>query len=120
MEGWLAPEDLMPHRYRKHIVLTSLALCTLLGAAPAPKHSCAEIRTLYSPRMLRALRERLLLAYARSHERRAAEAIEAIRLHQRPDLSTPGLITLEPQENDDPRLKHLLAYVAMNCHLTLP
>ena len=110
----------MPIRYRKHTVLTSLALCTLLGAAPATKHSCTDIRTLYAPRVLRALRERLLLAYAQAHASRAAEISEAIRSHRSLEPSIAAPILLQPQENDDPRLKHLLAYVAMNCHLTLP
>jgi hypothetical protein len=99
--------------------LTSLVLLAslLFMPATAPRsHGCSDIRRLYSPRMLRELRVRLMLAYAESHERRAAEIIEAIRTHS---ALAPAVrqtrLRIDPQESDDPKLKHLLAYVAMNC-----
>ena len=99
--------------------LTSLVLLASLLVSPAsPPHpqSCSDIRRLYSPRVLRELRVRLMMAYAQSHERRAAEISAAIRNH----LSlTPAVqkdqFAVIPQESDGPRMKHLLAYVAINC-----
>ncbi len=99
--------------------LTSLVLLASLAVAPAPQprsHDCSDIRRLYSPRLLRELRVRLLMAYAESHERRAAEIAAAIRNHA--SLSLPvqkDQLEMVPQESDDPKMKHLLAYVAMNC-----
>lgn len=99
--------------------LTSLALLASLAAvqaAPPNPHACSDIRRLYSTRMLRELRARLMLAYAESHERRAAEIAAAIRSH------TPVVnavqeepLTIRPRESDDQQLRHLLAYVTKNC-----
>lgn len=99
--------------------LTSLALLASLAvvqAAPPKPHACSDIRRLYSPRVLRGLRARLMLAYAESHERRAAAIAAAIRARTplRPAVQKDQLV-IDPQESDDPRLKHLLAYVATNC-----
>jgi len=100
--------------------LTSLVfLASLLVTPPSPApHSqrCSDIRRLYSPRVLRELRVRLMLAYAESHERRAAQIAAAIRNHRtlEPTVQKDQL-RIDPQESDDPRMKLLLAYVAMNC-----
>lgn len=99
--------------------LTSLVLLVSLLVAPASQPrspSCSDIRRLYSPRVLRELRLRLMIAYAESHQRRGAEIAAAIEHHRMID---PALekdkLAIHPQESDDPRMKHLLAYVAMNC-----
>ncbi len=99
--------------------LTSLVLLASLSSVPATasrSHSCSDIRRLYAPRVLRELRVRLMLAYAEAHERRAAQIVEAIRTRS---AITPPVqkdhLRIVPQESDDPKLKHLLAYVAMNC-----
>ena len=99
--------------------LTSLVLLASLAVSqpPAPKpHACSDIRRLYSPRLLRELRARLMLAYAMSHERRAAEIAAAIRSHSPLAAAVQkDQLRFDAQESDDPRLKHLLAYVATNC-----
>lgn len=99
--------------------LTSLALLASLAvaqAAPPAPHACSDIRRLYSPRILREVRARLMLAYAESHERRAKEIAAAIRARTplRPAVQKDHL-TIDSQESDDPKLKHLLAYVATSC-----
>ena len=99
--------------------LTSLALLASLAAvqaAPLKSHSCSDIRRLYAPRVLRELRVRLMLAYAESHERRAAEIAAAIREHTPLRLPAQGdELRIDPLKTDDPRLSHLLAYVVKNC-----
>ncbi len=105
--------------------LTSLVfLVSLAVMQPVPKkpHACSDIHRLYSPRLLRELRARLMLAYAQAHERRAAAIAKAIRNHTSvPEAIEAGVArspqsrTVDTQESDDPKLKHLLAYVAMNC-----
>jgi hypothetical protein len=109
--------------------LTSLVLLASLLVAPASplprRQSCSDIRRLYSPRVLRELRLRLMIAYAESHEHRAGEIAAAIKDHR--TLEPDGFalneqtrvqkdqFAIHAQESDDPRMKHLLAYVAMNC-----
>ena len=99
--------------------LTSLVLLAslLVGSnSPARPHGCSDIRRLYSPRVLRELRLRLMIAYSESHERRAAEITDAIRNRRVPAPPVQkDQFEIHPQESDDPRMKHLLAYVAMNC-----
>ena len=116
---YCGPEDKMFNGYPIWPALTSLVLLASLFITPATAshaHSCSDIRRLYAPRMLRELRTRLMLAYAQSHERRAAEIVEAIHTHSaiKPAAQEDHL-RIEPQERDDPKMKHLLAYVAMNC-----
>src|ERR1700758_3626631 len=105
--------------YRVCPALTSLVLLASLTMAPTDAShspSCSDIRRLYSPHVLRELRLRLMLAYAESHERRAAEIAEAIHNHTSlaPQVQKERL-RIATEESDDPKLKHLLAYVAINC-----
>ena len=97
----------MLNGYLIRTALTSLTLfAALLATAPAPARkpsSCSDIRRLYAPRVLRELRAQLLLAYARA--RREAPGTSALR----------DEIIAASQESDDPRMKHLLAYVATKC-----
>ena len=99
--------------------LTSLVLLASLIIAPSSppqSGSCSDIRRLYSPRVLRELRLRLTIAYLESHEQRATEIAAAVRNHR--TLEPPiqeDHFEIRPQETDDRRMKHLLAYVAMNC-----
>jgi hypothetical protein len=99
--------------------LTSLVLLASLALTPpsVPRsHGCSDIGRFYSSRILREVRARLMLAYAESHARRAADIAAAIRNHAalQPAVQKDQLL-LHPQESDDPKLKHLLAYIAMNC-----
>ena len=107
--------------YPTRVALTSLALLLTLNAA-APEEPvkapgrCSDIHRLYAPRVLRELRAQLRLAYAESHAARARLVLEA--LQQRApagSLMRMEQIRVVPHESDDPRMKHLLAYVAINC-----
>ena len=105
--------------------VTSLVLlASLFAASPSvPRdRACSDISRLYSPRLLREVRARLMLAYAESHELRAAEVAAAIRNHEtlapslEPGFARPAQTHgLHPHESDGPKLKHLLAYIAINC-----
>ncbi len=104
--------------------LTSLALLASLAMTPPPTpkaQACSDIGRLYSPRLLRELRARLILAYEESHEHRAAEIAAAIRRRRPiaaaldPGFARSAQIHIDPQESDDPKLRHLLVYVAKNC-----
>ena len=101
--------------------LASFALLGLLAAGPAPAprlrySGCGELHRLYSPRLLRELRLRLLAEYAEAHERRARVVVRLLRTgHPFDPMIQMERFAIAPQESDDPRMKHLLAYVAMNC-----
>lgn len=101
--------------------LASLVLLGLLAAGPGPaptaaSRRCGGLQTMYSQRLLRRLRTRLLVAYAQAHARRAGVVLRALHSGTRVDLSHQILpIGIAPQETDDAKLKQLLAYVAANC-----
>lgn len=96
--------------------LVFLASLTVTQPARPNPRACSDIGRLYSPRILRELRARLMLAYAESHERRAAEIAAAIRTHEPLRAAVQkDQLRIDSQESDDPKLKHLLAYVAITC-----
>ena len=107
--------------YRIRAAVTSVALTFTLGATPAgtagsPKKSCSNLSQLYSPRVLRALRARLMMTYVRAHEGRALIATQVLRHQQVPSaLLDPERIDFHSQESDSPRMKHLLDYVVIHC-----
>lgn len=106
-------------RYRIEVVLTSLVLGATLAIVPQARHgtiTCAQVRQLYSARILRRARAALLLALAREHAQRATVAAAAVR--GRVPVQRLTQITVSPknpQESADPKLKHLLASLATIC-----